>query len=68
VKSHGVGGLSVDAFDDVDFAAGMVSTKFPSIPEDGKTHFLGHSGPTVQKAGQVPQPSGMWAMSRMMRP
>lgn len=38
----------------------------PSImsisPEEGQL------GPNIQKAGQVPQPTGMWAMSAMKRP
>lgn len=65
VKGHCVGGLIVDAFNDVNFAASRpVGADHPAAHALAQSFLLRTSGITYN-AGQVPQiPPGMWARSR----
>jgi hypothetical protein len=66
VESHSIGELLIDALEDVDLAIVrplLIVNAFRNGAEGRLT-----SGPTVQKAGQVPQiPPGIWTISAIIK-
>lgn len=67
VQGHGVVVIEVDTFDDIYGRSGSVLQPLSSSYSPISPLF-GQLGPSVQKAGQVPQPYGMCPMSVMKRP